>query len=41
MLEVRDLHVSYGKVRAVQGVSLEVNEGEIVALLILTVESRK
>ena len=33
MLEVRDLHVSYGKVRAVQGVSLEVNEGEIVALI--------
>ena len=33
MLEVRDLHVSYGKVRAVQGVSLEVKEGEIVALI--------
>ena len=33
MLEVRDLHVSYGKVRAVQGVSLEVEEGEIVALI--------
>ena len=33
MLEVRDLQVSYGKVRAVQGVSLEVNEGEIVALI--------
>ncbi|MDE0052018.1 MAG: ABC transporter ATP-binding protein [Rhodospirillales bacterium] len=33
MLEVRGLHVSYGKVRAVQGVSLEVNEGEIVALI--------
>ena len=33
MLEVRDLHVSYGKVRAVQGVSLEVSEGEIVALI--------
>ena len=33
MLEVRELHVSYGKVRAVQGVSLEVGEGEIVALI--------
>ena len=33
MLEVRDLQVSYGKVRAVQGVSLEVAEGEIVALI--------
>jgi len=33
LLEVRDLRVSYGRVRAVQGVSLEVNEGEIVALI--------
>ena len=33
MLEIRDLKVSYGKVRAVQGVSLEVGEGEIVALI--------
>ena len=33
MLEIRDLKVSYGKVRAVQGVSLEVEEGEIVALI--------
>ena len=33
MLEIRDLHLRYGKVRAVQGVSLEVAEGEIVALI--------
>ena len=33
MLEVRDLHVFYGKARAVQGVSLHVREGEIVALI--------
>ena len=33
MLEIHDLHLSYGKVRAVQGVSLEVAEGEIVALI--------
>ena len=33
MLEVHGLHVSYGKVRAVQGVSLHVGEGEIVALI--------
>ena len=33
MLEVRDLHVSYGKARAVQGVSLHADEGEIVALI--------
>ena len=33
MLEVRDLHVSYGKVRAVQGISFRVDAGEIVALI--------
>ena len=33
MLEVRDLHVSYGKVRAVQGISFRVEEGEVVALI--------
>ena len=33
MLQVRDLHVSYGKIHAVQGISLNVDEGEIVALI--------
>ncbi len=33
MLEVRDLRVSYGRIRALQGVSLDVAEGEIVALI--------
>jgi ABC-type branched-subunit amino acid transport system ATPase component len=33
MLEVRDLHVSYGRIRAVQGVSLAVRAGEVVALV--------
>ncbi|MDH3234433.1 MAG: ABC transporter ATP-binding protein [Alphaproteobacteria bacterium] len=33
MLQVRDLEVSYGRIRAVQGISLEVDEGEIVALI--------
>ena len=32
-LEVRDLHVSYGPVRAVDGVTLEIREGEIFGLL--------
>ena len=32
-LVVRDLHVSYGGVRAVQGLSLEVQGGQVVALL--------
>ena len=33
MLEVRDLHVSYGEIRALKRVSFQVNEGEVVALL--------
>ena len=33
MLEVRNLHVAYGKVRAVQGISFRVDDGEIVALI--------
>jgi ABC-2 type transport system ATP-binding protein len=32
-LEVRDLHVSYGPVKAVEGVTLEIREGEIFGLL--------
>ncbi len=33
MLTVSDLHLRYGKVTALRGVSLEVNRGEIVALI--------
>ncbi|HEY7725713.1 MAG TPA: ABC transporter ATP-binding protein [Anaeromyxobacteraceae bacterium] len=33
LLEVRDLHVAYGQVRAVRGVSLSVGEGRIVTLI--------
>ncbi len=33
MLEVKDLHVSYGKAQALKGISLTVGEGEIVALV--------
>lgn len=33
MLEVRGLEVSYGKILAVQGLSLDVSEGEIVSLI--------
>jgi branched-chain amino acid transport system ATP-binding protein len=32
-LEIRDLEVFYGSVRALEGVNLEINAGEIVALL--------
>ena len=33
MLEVNDIHVYYGSIHAVKGVSFEVNEGEIVTLI--------
>jgi branched-chain amino acid transport system ATP-binding protein len=33
MLRVNGLHVGYGAIRALKGVSLEVNEGEVVALI--------
>jgi branched-chain amino acid transport system ATP-binding protein len=33
LLEVDDLHVAYGKVEAVRGVSLRVGEGQIVTLI--------
>ena len=33
MLKVEDLHVYYGAIHAVKGVSFEVNDGEIVALI--------
>lgn len=33
MLEIKDLHVHYGVIEALKGISLEVNKGEIVALI--------
>src|SRR3954467_1842188 len=33
MLELRDVHVRYGNIRALQGVSLRVDRGELVALI--------
>ena len=33
MLELQDLQVSYGGIRALKGVSIQVNEGEIVSLI--------
>ncbi|KMY51057.1 ABC transporter ATP-binding protein [Peribacillus loiseleuriae] len=33
MLKVEDIHVYYGNIHALKGVSLEINEGEIVTLI--------
>jgi len=33
MLEVKDLEVSYGKIKAVKGISFTVEEGEVVSLI--------
>lgn len=33
MLEIKDLHVHYGVIHALKGVSMQVNQGEIVALI--------
>lgn len=33
MLEVKDLKVNYGVIKAIKGVSFEVNEGEVISLI--------
>ena len=33
LLEVRDLHVHYGRIEAIKGISFDVEEGEIVTLI--------
>ena len=33
MLEVKDLKVSYGMIQAIKGISFEVNQGEVIALI--------
>ena len=33
MLEVKNLEVAYGKIKAVKGISFDVNEGEVVTLI--------
>lgn len=33
MLEVKDLQVYYGMIQAIKGISFEVNEGEVIALI--------
>ena len=33
MLEVNDLHVSYGMIQAIKGISFRVEQGEVIALI--------
>jgi branched-chain amino acid transport system ATP-binding protein len=33
LLEIRDLHVSYGGIQALKGISLDVEEGEIISII--------
>ena len=33
MLEIKELEVNYGVIQAIKGVSFEVNEGEVIALI--------
>ena len=33
MLQVKDINVYYGAIHAIKGISLEVSDGEIVALI--------
>ena len=33
MLEVKDVEVYYGMIQAIKGISFEVNQGEVVALI--------
>ena len=33
MLEVKDLQVYYGMIQAIKGISFEVNQGEVIALI--------
>lgn len=33
MLEIKDLHVHYGVIEAIKGISFEVNKGEVIALI--------
>lgn len=40
MLEVKDLHVNYGAVHALNGISLHVDDGEIVSLIGQTAQAK-
>ena len=33
LLEVKDLHVSYGEIKAIRGINFNINQGEIVTII--------
>lgn len=41
MLEVKNLEVYYGVIQAIKGISFEVNEGEVIALIGATAPERQ
>ncbi len=41
MLEVKDLEVYYGMIQAIKGISFEVNQGEVIALIVRMVPERQ
>jgi len=41
MLEVKDLQVYYGMIQAIKGISFEVNQGEVIALIGATARERR
>lgn len=41
MLEVRDLQVYYGMIHAIKGISFDVNQGEVIALIGAMVQERR
>ena len=41
ILEVKDLEVYYGVIQAIKGISFEVNQGEIIALIGANGEERQ
>ena len=41
MLEVKDLQVYYGMIQAIKGISFEVNQGEVIALIGANVPAKR
>ena len=41
MLEIKDIEVYYGMIQAIKGISFEVKEGEVIALIGARSEERR